>query len=151
MIHIDGQAFSAEIVDGVEGPDLSSVSQSIAHEVRGPHLVRDRRYGRYAQHLQPFSLEASPGLNTEIQLKLPINAVDPLLVPPEPFADSEVGKSHPKDPTPVRLLRLSNQREISPFSPETFGAQRSHVSLIPKHSQAIRMERPCLRTVFSPS
>ena len=63
-------------------------------------MVRGRRN---AQNLRPLWFEARPGLDAEVQLKLPINAVDPLVVPSEPFDVAEIGKAEPEAPTFMRL------------------------------------------------
>ena len=70
-------------------------------------MVRGRRY---AQHFRPFPLEARPGLNTEIQLKLPINTVDPLVVPAEPFNVPEVGETQAK--APAFVCRCQRQQPM---------------------------------------
>ncbi len=65
-------------LDDIEGSQCSTVDQRVTHKIHRPYLAESRRY---SQGIRLISLQASPGLDAQVQLKLPINAVNAIMIP----------------------------------------------------------------------
>lgn len=112
-IDFDAQCFPVEVVDHIQQPEASTISELVVHEVHRPHLVDGRRH---SQRLGLVSNPAFSRLDPQIQLKLPVNSIHALVVPAiaTDIAQIEVAQAKPQ----LRWLSVSriNQRAISSFS-----------------------------------
>ena len=61
------------------------------------------RLGRYGQSLRLFTYQSLLGLDAQVQFKLPIDPVDPLVVPSKPFDVTQVEEAEAKAPVPLAV------------------------------------------------
>ena len=78
QINIDTQAFTIVIVNHIESAHLAAIDQCVAHEVDRPHLVDG---GWNTKCIRPVALDASSGLDTQVQFQLPIDPVNTDIIP----------------------------------------------------------------------
>ncbi len=95
------------IIQHVEQPELPSVVQVVVHEVHRPDLI-DRARNR--QGLRDVSDQPTLGLNPQVQLQEPINAVYALVVPNEPFnvAQEQVAQAE----APIALVVCQTYKPV---------------------------------------
>jgi hypothetical protein len=81
-VDVDAQALTIEVVDDIEQTIAPAVGQTVMHEIHRPAFVDCRRNREWLWLLSGKPLLR---LDSQIQLQLPINAVDTLMVPAEAF------------------------------------------------------------------
>lgn len=77
-IDLDAQSFAVEVIQHVEQPEAAPVAELVVHEVHRPHLVDGIGH---RQRLGPLAHDALPGLDAKIQFQLPVDTVDPFVIP----------------------------------------------------------------------
>jgi hypothetical protein len=82
-----------EIIDDVEQADAAPVGKLVMHEVHRSALV-DR--SRHSQWDRLLAYQAVARLDSQIQLELTVNPVNPFMVPFEVFDVAQVQKAQPK-------------------------------------------------------
>ena len=112
-IYLDSQAFTIEVVDDVEQADAASVGKLVMHEVHRPALV-DR--SRHRQWLRLLAYQAVARLDPQIQLELPINPVDALVIPLEVLTLRRYRKHSPKPQLRWLFVSRTSQSAITSFS-----------------------------------
>lgn len=77
-VNLHAERFAVEIVDDVEQPEVSPVPQLVMHEIHRPDLIG--RCGNY-QRFRLLPLQTLLGFDPQVQLQLPVNPIDPLVIP----------------------------------------------------------------------
>jgi hypothetical protein len=112
-VDFDAQACAVEVVQDVQEPELAVARQTIRHEILGPDRVR--RIGhRHLFRLLP--LQPPARLDPEVQFKLPVDAVDTLVIPATSLDMARYRKQRPKPHVFVTLTSPSNRSAILSLS-----------------------------------
>lgn len=104
-VYLDAQGFAVEVINHIEQSEAPAIFELVVHEIHGPDFVHGQR------HAQRFGLLADQPLawfDAQFQLQLPVNPVDPLVVPLEPFDIAQIQVTQPKAPGAV-VVRQSQQ------------------------------------------
>ena len=104
-IDFDPQGFAVEVINDIEQPEVSAILQLVVHEVHGPDLIDGLRH---AQWLRLFAYQALAGLDAQVQLQLPVNPVDSLVVPLVALDVAQVQVAQAKAPVAV-VVRQAQQ------------------------------------------
>ena len=87
------QPFTVEVVQDIQQPKCTTVTQPVGHEIHGPgHIGRIRHRQRVG--LVPF--QSLAGLDPKVQFELAIDAVNPFVVPWVPLDVAQMQKTQPK-------------------------------------------------------
>src|SRR5690554_6417011 len=97
-VHFDAKAFTIKVINHVQQPIATPVVELIVHEVHRPTVV-DRF--RHSQWLWLFTNQALLGLNAQVQLQLPVNPINPFVIPAKSFDVPQMQKAQAKAPVPL--------------------------------------------------
>ncbi len=104
-VDLNAERLTAEVVDDVEQPERSAISQLVMHEVHRPYCV-DRLEHR--QRLWFHSVHTLLRLEPSIQLQLPENPAHALMVPEKTLNVTQIQRAKTKAPVPL-VLRQPQQ------------------------------------------
>ena len=105
QVDLDPQSFAAEVVQDVEQPEAMSVAELVVHEVHRPDLVDGLGH---RQWLGPLAHQPLLRFDPQVQFELPVNPINPLVVPAEAFDIAQVQKAQAK--APVAIGRVKRPR-----------------------------------------
>src|SRR5690606_13916169 len=99
QVDLDAQAFAVKVIQYVEQPEAAAVAELVVHEVHRPDLVD--RIG-HRQRLGLLAHQAFPWLDPQVQLQLPVDAVDPLVIPAKALDVAQVQEAQAEAPVAIR-------------------------------------------------
>ena len=120
-IRFDPRPFAIEVVQHVRQLKSTTIAQSIGHEIHRPGHVR--RF-RHRQSVRFVALQPLAGLDTQVQLKLAVNAIDAFVIPGMPLHVAQVQKTQPETPGFAGVGQTGQRSAISSFSARNVGPLR---------------------------
>lgn len=112
-VDLDAQCFAVEVIHDVEQSEAPAIFELVVHEIHGPDLVDGLRHAQrfgFVAH-QPFAW-----LDAQVQLQLPADPEDTLVVPVEALDVAKVQVTQPKPQLRLLSVRRSSQSAIRVFS-----------------------------------
>ena len=94
-IDLDSQTLTVEVIDHIEQPKATAVSQAIMHKIHRPGVVDCLRNGQW---LWFFPHDSLLRFDAEVQLQFPVDAIHALVIPRVAFDVAQKQITQPKSP-----------------------------------------------------
>lgn len=116
-VDLDAKPFTIEVIQHVQEQELPTIGKPIGHEVHRPgHIWLFWN----AQLFRLLPLQTLARLDAQVQLELPVDAIDPFVVPAMSPDIARYQEAKAEAPCPVRRRRPRRRPAMRSFSSSSF-------------------------------
>ncbi|ASL40877.1 hypothetical protein CBI36_10915 [Acetobacter oryzifermentans] len=106
-INLNHQSFTIEVIQDVQEPKSRFIHQTVRHEIHGPGPVWNIWDRRLLFRL--FANKAPTQFNPQVEFQIPINPINPLMVPEMSLHIVQIQETQTKSPSPMSLCQSRQQ------------------------------------------